>query len=67
MFLPGSPISADGSTFDEAIAEMVDALREYAADWRERLHKAPDHRRRRDLVQLIDLKSDDQLRDWLIG
>ncbi|MCO5974802.1 MULTISPECIES: type II toxin-antitoxin system HicB family antitoxin [Actinoallomurus] len=67
VFLPGLPISADGATFDEAIAEMVDALREYAADWQERLREAPNHRQQWGLVQLIDLSSDDQLRDWLTG
>jgi hypothetical protein len=67
VFLPGSPVSADGGTFDEAIAEMVDALREYAADWEERLRDAPDHRRQWGLVQLINLSDDDQIRGWLIG
>ncbi|GAA4630613.1 hypothetical protein GCM10023196_056630 [Actinoallomurus vinaceus] len=66
VFLPGAPISADGSTFDEAITEMVDSLREYAADWQKRLCDAPNHRRQRGLVQLINLNDDDRLRAWLI-
>ena len=53
--------------YDEAIAEMVDALREYAADWQERLRETPDHRRQWGLVQLINLSDDDQLHDWLTG
>src|SRR5207245_8497378 len=32
VFIPGLPIAADGATFDEAITEMVEALREYAQD-----------------------------------
>ncbi|HEV7931284.1 MAG TPA: prevent-host-death protein [Actinomadura sp.] len=67
VFIPGLPIAADGVTFDDAIAEMVEALREYAADWQERLRDAPNHRRHWGLVQLISLSSDDQLRDWLVG
>ncbi|GAA4618907.1 hypothetical protein GCM10023195_85280 [Actinoallomurus liliacearum] len=67
VFLPGLPISADGATFDEAIDEMVDALREYAADWQERLREAPNHRQQWGLVQLINLSDDDQLRAWLTG
>jgi predicted RNase H-like HicB family nuclease len=67
VFIPGLPVAADGATFDEAIAEMIDALREYAEDWQERLLDAPNHRDNWGLVQLISLSSDDQLRDWLVG
>ncbi|MGM1064775.1 type II toxin-antitoxin system HicB family antitoxin [Saccharothrix sp. Mg75] len=67
MFVPGLPVAADGASFDEAIAEMVDALREYAEDWRERLLDAPSHRGNRDLVRLIGSSDDAQLRAWLVG
>ncbi|WP_232237683.1 hypothetical protein [Actinoalloteichus fjordicus] len=67
MFIPGLPVSADGASFDEAIAEMVDALREYAQDWQERLLAAPNHRDNWGLVQLISLSDDEQLRCWLVG
>jgi len=67
VFIPGLPIAADGSTFDEAINEMVDALREYAADWQDHLLDIPNHRENWGLVQMISLSDDDQLRDWLIG
>jgi predicted RNase H-like HicB family nuclease len=67
VFIPGLPIAADGATFDEAIAEMIEALREYAEDWHERLLDAPNHRNNWGLVQLISLSSADQLRDWLVG
>ena len=33
ILLPGLPIAADGETFEEALDEMVAALREYAEDW----------------------------------
>jgi predicted RNase H-like HicB family nuclease len=67
IFIPGLPVAADGATFDEAVAEMIDALREYAEDWQERLLDAPNHRDNWVLVQLISLSTDDQLRDWLVG
>jgi len=66
VFIPGLPIAANGSTFDEAIDEMVEALREYADDWQDRLD-APNHRDNWGMVQLISLSDDDQLRDWLAG
>ena len=67
VFIPGLPVAADGTTFDEAIDEMIDALREYAEDWQERLLDAPNHRDNWGLVQLISLSDDEQLRDWLVG
>lgn len=67
VFIPGLPVAADGASFEEAVLEMVDALREYADDWQERLQGAPDHRQNWALVQLICLSTDDQLRDWLVA
>jgi predicted RNase H-like HicB family nuclease len=67
VFIPGLPVAADGASFDEAITEMVDALREYAADWQRRLLDAPNHRDNWGLVQLISFSDDDQLRAWLVG
>ena len=55
VFIPGVPVAADGATFVEALTEMVDALREYAEDWQERLLDAPNHRDNWGLVQLISL------------
>ncbi|GAB3553089.1 putative RNase H-like HicB family nuclease [Actinopolyspora lacussalsi] len=67
VFIPGLPVAADGATFDEAITEMIAALREYAEDWQERLLNAPNHRENWGLVQLVSFSDDEQLRDWLIG
>jgi predicted RNase H-like HicB family nuclease len=67
VFLVGVPVAADGATFDEAIDEMVVALREYADDWQERLADTSNHREHWGLVQLVELSHDAQLRDWLIG
>lgn len=67
VFIPGLPVAADGASFDEAITEMIDALREYAEDWQERLLDAPNHQGNWGLVQLVSLSDDGQLRDWLVG
>jgi predicted RNase H-like HicB family nuclease len=67
VFIPGLPIAADGATFDEAIEEMILALREYADDWQDDLRHAPNHGENWGLVQLIGLSDDAQLRDWLLG
>ena len=67
VFIPGLPVAADGATFDEAIDEMIVALREYGEDWQDRLLDAPNHRSNWSLVQFIGLSDDGQLRDWLIG
>jgi nitrite reductase/ring-hydroxylating ferredoxin subunit/predicted RNase H-like HicB family nuclease len=67
IFIPGLPVAADGATVDEALDEMIVALREYAADWQDHLLDAPNHAANWGLVQLISLSDDDQLRDWLAG
>lgn len=67
VFIPGLPVAADGATFDEALTEMVDALREYADEWQDDLGDAPNHRGNWGLVQMISLSDDDQLRAWLVG
>ena len=66
-FIPGLPVAADGATFEDAITDMIDALRDYAHDWQDHLLNAPNHRDNWGLVQLISLSDDEQLRDWLTG
>ena len=65
-FIPGLPVAGAGATYDAAIADMADALREYAEDW-PRLQHAPNHRQHWGLVQLVALSDDDQLRQWITG
>lgn len=67
VIIPGLPVAADAESFDEAIADMVLALREYAEDWQDHLRDAPNHRENWGLVQLIVLSNDDHLRSWLVG
>lgn len=67
LFIPGLPVAADGPTLDEAVEEMIAALRDYAEAWVERLRLAPNHADNWGLVQIVSLASDDQLRDWLLA
>jgi hypothetical protein len=67
VFISGPPVAVDGVTFDEAVVEMIDSLREYADDWQKRLLGSPNHREYRGLVRLISLSNDDQLRAWIVG
>lgn len=66
-FIPGVPAHGDASTFDEAIDDFIDALRDYAEDWNDRLHAVPNHAHNRSLAELVELSDDDQLREWLVG
>ena len=67
IFIDGLPVSADGATFDEALSDMVLALREYAEDWQDRLSTAPNHADNWGIVQLVSLSTDDELCQWLRG
>ena len=67
IFLPGVPVAADGATIEEAVDEMIDALRDYAEAWTERLRLAPNHEDNWGLVQIVTLATDEQLRDWLLA
>lgn len=62
------PVTADGITLKEALAEMVSALRDYADDWQSwGLKDAVNHRDNWGLVQLISLSDDLQLLEWITG
>ena len=65
--LPGLPVHGDGPTFDEAVQDLLEALREYADDWNARLLNAPNHRAHWPVVELVQLAGDDQLRAWLLA
>lgn len=67
VFIPGLPVAADGVTRDEALTEMVEALREYARDWHDHLSGAPNHQDNRGTVELIDRRDDEAVRAWLVG
>jgi len=42
VFIAGTPVAAEGATLDQAIHEVVKALRKYAADWIDHLSTAPN-------------------------
>lgn len=65
VILPGIPIASEATTIDDAVLDVIDALREYADDWADRLSRAPNHAGNWDLVQLVTLATDAQLRVWL--
>jgi hypothetical protein len=65
--LPGVPVHGDAETFDEAIDDLITGLREYAEDWNDRLHAAPNHAQHRSLVELVELSDDTELREWLLN
>lgn len=67
VILPGLPIHGDGETFDSALDDAILALREYAEDWNDRLRRAPNHAQHRAVVELVELSTNEQLRDWLVG
>lgn len=65
VLLSGRPFVSEGGTVDEAIADLVLTLREYAQDWDERLRLAPNHEQNWALVQLINLSTDEELVEWI--
>jgi len=67
VVVPGLPIAADGTTLEEAVEEAVQALRDYAEAWSERLRLAPNHADNWPIVQIIEFSTDDQLAAWLRG
>jgi predicted RNase H-like HicB family nuclease len=64
--LPDLPIHGEGDSFDEAIDDLMVALREYAEDWNERLYSAPNHRDHWDVAEIAELAGDEQLKAWLV-
>lgn len=67
VLLPGHPVAADGTSLEDALRDFVAALRDYAADWDERLHRAPNHQHAAALVQHISVSDDDELLAWARG
>lgn len=67
VILPGLPLHGDGETFDDAIDDAIEALREYAEDWNDRLRLAPNHHQNRPVVELVELSTNAELRQWLLG
>jgi hypothetical protein len=66
-FLPGLPLSGEGDDLDTALEDLIEALREYAHDWNERLLNAPNHHDNWAIVTLVELSDDTQLKNWLLN
>ena len=67
VIFPGLPVHGDGDTFDAAVDDALEALREYAQAWNDHLHSAANHADNRAVVEVIELSSDDELRTWVLG
>lgn len=69
VFLEGTPVAVEATSFDEAITKFVEDLREYAADWSAspRLQQATNHRDNRALVEAVESMSDEELNEWARG
>lgn len=64
--LPGLPVHGEGASFEEAIVDVIQALREYAEDWNDHLLSTPNHRDNWDVAEIVELASDEELRVWLL-
>ena len=58
-------LAVEGATYADALAEMVIALREYAADWSDHLLNAPNHANNWGVVQIIAVSTEEHLTDWV--
>ncbi len=60
-------VVAVGSSLTDARERLVAELRDYARDWVDHLHDAPNHALRRDVVEVIQRATDDDLRAHLLA
>jgi hypothetical protein len=67
MWLPGIPVSSQGSDFEAAGDGLIQALRDYSLTWVEDLRRYPNHEDNWGLVNLVLLSSDHALFDHLFG
>lgn len=59
MWIEGVPVHGAGKSMEEAEDELLDALVDYALDWVDRLHVAPNHEANGDLVRRVMLHAAD--------
>lgn len=67
VFLPGTPIAAEGFDFEAAVEEFIKALREYSEDWGNRLSLVANHEHLWPLVLFVAMSSDSELASWVHG
>lgn len=67
MWLDGLPVSGQGENFEVAGEDLINSLRDYAKTWVEDLRNYPNHKHRWDVVNLVLLSSDEEMRAFLFG
>ncbi len=67
ILLPDLPVHGDGDDLEEAVADTVAALRDYAEDWSDHLRHAPNHQDHYMLVQFVAASTDEELREWIVA
>ena len=67
MWIDDLPVSSQGENLEETEQGLIEALRDYAETWVEDLKEYPNHKHRWDVVNLILLSDDDELRAFLFG
>lgn len=66
VVIDGLPVHGEGSTRDEAIDDVVGALREYAGHWSDHLYKAQNHASNWPVVFWVDDALDHEVRRALL-
>lgn len=67
IVIPDSPFAAEAQSLDDAITDLIANLRDYASEWQEHFAAAPNHANNWALVQLVNISSDGDLRNWLLN
>ena len=67
MWLDGLPVNSEGESFDAAGQGLIDSLRDYTKTWVEDLRDYPNHKNRWDVVNLVLLSNDNEMRAFLFG
>lgn len=65
--IAGLPLAAEATSPEDAVDELIVALREYVTDWHDHLGVAPNHADNWPLVEFVGISDDDQLRAWATG
>lgn len=67
MWIDDLPVNSQGINLEEAEQSLIEALRDYAKTWVEDLKEYPNHKHRWDIVNLVLLSDDEELRVFLFG
>lgn len=67
VIMPGRKFAAEATQLADAVADLIDNLRDYAAEWQDQLHAVPKRSGNDSRVRLVKLSSEEQLAAWLAG